>query len=694
MIHSRTRRNSSSEFAVTLLIISLLIAGSLTSAAPIPSTRGDVSTVEPDRGTVVPKRLVVRIYVNSRAHLDAIAGRLDIWEAHPEEKYVVAALNTHEYHRLDSLGYRLEIDAEKTARLNVPLTALDPRFYYFDNNYPNPNSLYVEDFMQTTHDAYPTLTELFDIGEGWEATHGGYPRDLWVLRITNEDPTYGAIEAKPVFFLFATIHAREVATAELAIRYIQYLTSGYNTDPDVTWLVNHNVAYLLVMQNPDGHRLNEVNTASSRRKNTDSDDGCFSPTLWGVDLNRNHSFLWGCCGGSSGSACDTTYRGPAPASEPETQAFQNFFTSVVPDQNGPNGDNEIPPAAPDEATGILISLHSYGELVLWPWELEGYPDTPNAAQLQTIGRKFASYNGYDPSGVIWYAVDGATDDWTYGKFGVASYTFEVGPNSGSCGGFFPAFGCIDGIDGQPNDFWAENKPAFLYAHKIARTPYLTVYGPDTENVIAEPAAVTVGEPLQLSANVADHRYPGDPLQPIAAAEYFVDFPGADGTGIPLSPGDGTWGGMSEAVQAQMDTSGLSPGQHYILVHGENQNGQWGPFSAVFFTINMPLSTIDLNLLTTGELYTGELINLLADFSPDNATTPYTYTVDFGDSSQPSTGSTNSDPFYFSHTFPLTGTFTTTFSAWNLNLVVPVTDTVTLDIGLPPYQFFIPLVIRH
>jgi hypothetical protein len=225
MIHSRTRRNSSSEFAVTLLIISLLIAGSLTSAAPIASTRGDISTAEPDRGTVVPKRLVVRIYVNSRAHLDAIAGKLDIWEAHPEEKYVVAALNPHEYHWLDSLGYRLEIDAEKTARLNAPLTALDPRFYYFDNNYPNPNSLYVEDFMQTTHDAYPTLTELFDIGEGWEATHGEYPRDLWVLRITNEDPTYGAIEAKPVFFLFATIHAREVATAELVIRYIQYLGS-------------------------------------------------------------------------------------------------------------------------------------------------------------------------------------------------------------------------------------------------------------------------------------------------------------------------------------------------------------------------------------------------------------------------------------------------------------------------------------
>ena len=42
--------------------------------------------------------------------------------------------------------------------------------------------------------------ELIDIGDAWQASHGGYHRDMWVLRITNEDPAYGDIADKPAFF--------------------------------------------------------------------------------------------------------------------------------------------------------------------------------------------------------------------------------------------------------------------------------------------------------------------------------------------------------------------------------------------------------------------------------------------------------------------------------------------------------------
>ena len=122
---------------------------------------------------------------------------------------------------------------------------------------------------------------------------------MLALRITNEDPAYGAIEDKPVFFMMAEIHAREVSTPELAIRYIKYLTSGYNGlggydfDADVTWLVNHNAVYVLVMQNPDGYRVNEQDINAYRRKNMDNDDGCSTPSSWGVDLNRNPQLLMG-----------------------------------------------------------------------------------------------------------------------------------------------------------------------------------------------------------------------------------------------------------------------------------------------------------------------------------------------------------------------------------------------------------------
>ncbi len=567
---------------VALMVLSLFPAHAQGRQFSLPS-----SPVQPSGPTVV------RLHVQDVDQLNAVAGELDIWESHPKDLYVVAFVTPTQYEWLESLGYRLEIDADRTAALGMR-DLLDPLFYYYDDYHVNSEGRYVVDLLQDISTTYPDLTELVDIGNAWMADQPGeYHRDIWVLRVTNEDPAYGPIEDKPPFFLFATIHAREVAVPELAIRYIKYMTEGYDgeggygVDPDVTWLVNHNVAYILVMQNPDGHSENEQDIANYRRKNMDWDDGCTDPDSWGVDLNRNHSFLWGCCGGSSGDPCSGNYRGPAQGSEPETQAFEAYFSTVMEDQNGPNGDDEIPPPAPDDATGIFISLHSYSDLVLWPWGFDDFGESPNHAQLQTIGRKFAYYNGYNPIGSIWYSVDGATDDWAYGKFGIPSYTFEVGSSGGDCGGFFPDYGCIDGIDGMARNFWAENGPAFLYAHKIARTPYMTAYGPDTEDVTVAPGEVLPGTSAQLTANIADRRYGADPLVAVAAAEYFVDAPGEDGTGSPLAPADGFWGGPSEEVTGTVDTSGLALGRHYILIHGRNEDGDWGPFTAVFLIVGTP-----------------------------------------------------------------------------------------------------------
>jgi PKD repeat protein len=584
--------------------------------------------------------IVVRLYYDDQDHLNIVAGQLDIWEVDRDASYVVAKVAPAEYQWLEDLGYRLEIDTAKTELLDIR-APLDPRFHYFDDDYTNPNGLYVVDFMQDTNTAYPELTELLDIGDAWLAENGGYHRDIWVMRITNEDPAYGVIEDKPIFYLFATIHAREVAIPELAIRYIKYLTTGYDgeggyyVDPDVTWLVNHNTVYVLVMQNPDGHRENEENTSLYRRKNMDNDDGCGEPTQWGVDLNRNHSFLWGCCGGSSGNPCSETYRGPERGSEPETLAFQAHFASVMPDQNGDNGDDEIPPAAPDDATGTFLTVHSYQDEIYWPWAFDDYGDSPNFAQLQTIGRKLGYYTDYEPAGTIYYDVDGSTDDWTYGKFGVASFTFEVGPGYGSCGGFFPDYECIDGAAGWPENFWAENKPAFLFLHKIARTPYMTAYGPDAEDLAITPDSVPQGTPVDLTATVADYRYGNDPLGHIAAAEYFVDAPGADGTGIPMDPTDGNWGETSEGVEAVVDTSSLAPGKHYLLVHGQNEDGDWGPFTAVFLstTPGTPPDAIDLEASPTAIPVVYGESTVTATLTLDNGSPapgwPVTFTTDLG-----------------------------------------------------------------
>jgi carboxypeptidase T len=587
-------------FFFSLLIgTSILLAGIILDSS-VPASASDQPTTGVYIGADSPQKTVVRIYYESQEQLNAVAGELDIWEVHqlPEigtnSGYALAAVYPSQQDWLKSLGYRLEMDPEHTDLLQTPSSLLDPRYFYFDNYVTNPNNLYMVNFLQETATISPSITQLIDIGDSWLSLHLGYHRDMWVLRITSEDPVYGTISAKPPFFLFANVHAREVTTPEMAIRYIKYMTTGYNglggygKDPDVTWLVNHHVVYVLVSQNPDGRVLNEQNTGNYRRKNMDNDDGCIDPNSWGVDLNRNSSFKWGCCGGSSNSPCSELYRGPVKGSEPETQAFQTYFSSVFIDQNGNNGDDIIPPAAPNNATGIFISLHTYGDYVLWPWGFGG--DAPNGQQLQTIGRKLAFLNGLNPLKFL-YTVDGATDDWTYGKFGVASFTYEIGDDYGSCGDFFPAYGCQDGIDGMPRNFWAEMKPSFIYANKIARTPYITAYGPDTTDLLTDPDSVPVGIPVSLTGTIEDTRYGDDPTYNVYAAEYFIDSEGVDGTGITLSPIDGSWGEVSEDVYAEIDTSNLALGQHYILVHGKtkiNSTDYWGPFTAIYLEIIEPL----------------------------------------------------------------------------------------------------------
>jgi len=604
-----------SALVAVLVLVGLASPGSLAGTAP----------------TEIEEAAVIRLYYSDRAHLDAVVGELDVWEVHGDEGYVVAAVQPATYQWLRGLGYRLEIDVEKTALLGIQ-APLDARFHYFDDYYPNTNGRYIVDFLQDINTAYPNLTELVDVGDAWLANQPGeHPRDIWVLRITNEDPAYGPIEDKPAFFLFGGIHAREVAIPELVIRYIRYLTEGYQfqggygLNADVTWLVNHNVLYALVSQNPDGHWVDEMDTGAYRRKNMDDDDGCSDPSSWGVDLNRNHSFFWGCCGGSSGSPCSETYRGPSAGSEPETQAFQTYFASVMRDQNGPNDDNTIGFTSPLTTTGIFLSLHSYQDEVLWPWDLPQPP--PNEAGLQTIGRKLGYFTGYNPTGSIGYTVDGPTDDWTYGKFGIPSFTFEVGPTYGTCYGFFPPYGCIDGIDGMPRNFWNENRPAFLYLHKIASTPYMTAYGPDASNVAATPDPAVVGEVVDLTATIADHRYGGDPLQPIYGAEYFIDAPGEDGSGIPMFASDGGWGELSEDVEAIIDTASLPLSKHYLLVHGLNDDGDWGPFTAVFLTVASEATPPDAAFYHSGPVCQGGAISFT---NTTVGSPPITYTWSFGD----------------------------------------------------------------
>ena len=175
---------------------------------------------------------------------------------------------------------------------------------------------------------------------------------------------------KPVLFLMANIHAREITTPELAMRFLDLLLEDYGTDADITWLVDYHEIWIVPTANPDGHWVVELGELpkygsapfyqrkSARQANfLDGVDDCLiwppgESTHSGVDLNRNHSFAWG-GDGSSPEPCSAVFRGPGPASESETARLEALVRALVPDQRGPEMDDP----APDDTTGLFITLH-------------------------------------------------------------------------------------------------------------------------------------------------------------------------------------------------------------------------------------------------------------------------------------------------------------------------------------------------
>jgi hypothetical protein len=538
-----------------LVVLAAVLLTSVSGVAPLAQ--------QVPAGTDAPSgRVVVRLYVSGHDDLDRVAGKLDIWEVHYDLGYAVVAVTPERYRWLEEQGYLMEIDEARTKKLNGPLSIPGyPCYRTVEETQATLNQLVTE---------YPTLATLTDIGDSWDKfMFGGNPGyNIWRLKITNQ-----AIPGpKPTFYLMAEIHAREYATAELATRFAEYLLDNYGTDPVITFFVDYYTIDVVPMANPDGRKIAE--TGDYWRKNVDNDDGCNDPSSWGVDLNRNYSFKWACCGGSDSYPCGETYHGPSAGSEPETQAIQSDVLSIFPDQRGP-GDTD---PAPDNATGLFLTLHSAAALVLWPWGWTG-TDAPNGPALQTIGQKLATYNSYTPQqSNDLYTTDGTTDDWTYGALGVASFTFEL------AGEFFQPCSNFEATD------WPDNRDALLYAMKIAKTPYMTAYGPDTLNTAATPALIIPGDPVQLTAQVSDAQNGGQVVQ---AAEYFLlplhdpAAPGDPGTGTAMQPADGSWSSSTEQVVASIDTSSLTTGGYLLAVRGKDAQNRWGPFGAAFLYVAEP-----------------------------------------------------------------------------------------------------------
>lgn len=440
----------------------------------------------------------------------------------------------------------------------------------------------------------PDLARVVTIGSSWDAqnsaTRPGDP--LTVLVLGNRQ------QAAPQFrfFLLGAIHARELVTAELALRFAEQLLAHYGHDPQITWLLDHGAVHILPIANPDGRRLAEQGLLW--RKNTNTNAACFVSLpgyTYGVDLNRNSSFQWASCPFcSSPDTCSPVYRGPVPGSEPEVQALETYLATLFPSRR----PTDLTTPAPADTTGLLISLHSYGRLVMFPWGWSDAP-APNAQGLATLARRL----GHDLSGYrvcqagassCLYQTDGTTDDWSYGALGIPSFTVELGTT------FFQSCADFEQTILQPG------LAALHTALRAAPLPYQLPAGPDTHTVTVTPTVVSAGSPVNLTA-YADHRrlapLTGPPELAIAptpiqagrvalsAAPWLtttvthpltLTHPLTVTHPLTLTAADAD--GLAAVLTGTFTTTCLPDGRHTLLAQSEDANSHWGLTAAAFITV--------------------------------------------------------------------------------------------------------------
>jgi len=497
---------------------------------------------------------VYRIYHATYEELSLLAQSYAIDEVVPSGDYAVLELSLGQAAALAAQGLVLAYDAARTERLMK-----SPSGYPC---YRDVRALYAA--LKARVAAHPDLATLIDYGDSWAKTQGRGGFDLYALKLASSTTS----APKPHLFVMANIHARELATAELAMTFIDWLLDGYGKDADATWILDEHEVYVVPTANPDGRQLAE--DGCLQRKNANALDGacpiaCAPTAQIGVDLNRNNSFGWS---GDDTYGCGQTYPGKTPASEPETAALNALVRSLFSDQRP---DDETTPA-PRDTEGLLITLHSYSRLVLWPW---GHTRSaaPNANDLRTLGRKFAFFNGHKPepsSGL--YLAFGDTTDWAYGELGLPAYTFEIGDD------FFQSCKSLPTVIN-------ENLGALIYAAKVARAPYALPSGPEVVNVRVTIAASPAGAVATIDATADDKRFSKsngvEPSQNVVAAELYLDAPpwAPGAVALPMVAVDGAFNAPSEAVRASLPLAGVSSGHHLVFVRARDAAGNFGPVSA-------------------------------------------------------------------------------------------------------------------
>jgi carboxypeptidase T len=288
----------------------------------------------------------------------------------------------------------------------------------------------VETEVYTLEQAYPNLVQVQIIGNSLEM------RNIYALKISDNVQVDEGGEAEVL--ITGCHHAREWISVEVPLDVAKYLVENYATDSHVRDLVDRSEVWIVPLLNPDGLEYTIHYYRYWRKNMRDNGNRTF-----GVDPNRNYDYMWGNDDeGSSPISSSYVYRGPAPFSEPETQAVRDLFAQ--------------------RDFQVFISYHNYSQVIIYPW---GYTDEPSeldatmAEMAGEMAARMESVNGrvyeYGRAGNQLYVTNGGATDWALGVYGIPAFTVELPPVDQQHGGFYNPEEDIPSIV-------RENIPAMLY----------------------------------------------------------------------------------------------------------------------------------------------------------------------------------------------------------------------------------------
>ena len=330
---------------------------------------------------------------------------LEVWSENPEAEELMITLDSRGADALRRAGVELEVripdiqalaDAERERLQRVDPSRPPAKDFFADFK---PFAA-VDDHALRLADLHPELAYTEVIGRSIEG------RPLRALHIT--DPDSG--QDKPTIVLNGGQHAREWIAVMSTICIADRLVHRATSDERVAAALAKYEFVIVPVVNPDGYVYSWDHDRYWRKNRRGRS---------GVDLNRNWDWDWG-GRGASRDPRSPVYAGTKAFSEPETQALRDLIQR--------------------EAPVAHVDLHSFSQLILYPWAHKVAPPRDRDRFAALADRMASAIYATDgkaykvQSGAELYPASGTLSDWAYGAQGSTSFVMELRPAPGG-GGF-------------------------------------------------------------------------------------------------------------------------------------------------------------------------------------------------------------------------------------------------------------------